>query len=275
VIAGGADNTCAAIGAGIIKQGRVSSSIGSSGVIFAHTDTVRTDPQARLHTFNHSAPGKWYLMGVMLGAGLSLKWFRDTFAQHEMDVEKRTGRDAYEQLSRLAEKAPPGAGGVRFLPYLNGERTPHKNPHARGVYFGISQGTQRSHMIRALFEGVTLGLKDSLDLIEDVAGFKVKEIRATGGGARSAFWRQMQADVFGRPVCTLNHDDAPAFGAALLAAAGAGLYPSITAAVNKTVKVRTTINPNMENHKKYLALQKTFRSLYRSLEPEFNTMEND
>lgn len=269
VIAGGADNTCAAIGAGVVRQGRVCSSIGSSGVIFAHTDSVRSDPEARLHTFNHSVPGKWYLMGVMLGAGLSLKWFRDTFGQRESEIEKRTGRDAYAQLARLAQKSSPGADGVLFLPYLNGERTPHKNPHARGVFCGISQATRREHMIRAVFEGVTLGLKDSLDLIEGAAGFKVRDIRATGGGARSPFWLQLQADVFGRPVSVLEHDQGPAFGAALLAATGAGLFQDIVAAANKTVKVRDAVRPDPHTHKFYSDLQKEFRSLYGALEPVF------
>lgn len=269
VIAGGADNTCAAVGTGIVRAGRVSSSIGSSGVIFAHTDAPVRDPEARVHTFNHSAPGKWYLMGVMLSAGLSLRWFRDTFAAREMDIEKRTGRDAYGQLTQLAATAPPGAGGVTFLPYLSGERTPHKNPHARGVFFGISHATTRADMARAVMEGIAFGLKDSLDIIESVAGFKTREVRATGGGAKSPFLRQLQADVFGRPVATLNHDEGPAFGAALIAGTGAGVYPSINTAVEKTVKIKENIKPDKQRHATYAKLHKKFQSLYKSMEKEF------
>ena len=275
VIAGGADNTCAAVGTGIVRQGRVSSSIGSSGVIFAHSDTLRVDPQARVHSFNHSVPERWYLMGVMLSAGLSFRWFRDLLYDRISNGSDKSGDAVYNRLTRLAAGAPVGADGVLFLPYLSGERTPHKNPHARGVFFGISHVTDRARMVRAVLEGMVLGLKDSLDIIEKTGEFRVKEVRATGGGAKSRFLQQLQADVFGRPVVTLSHDQGPAFGAALIAGAGVGVYSSLSAAANKTITIKERVRPNKANHREYKKLQEKFKSLYRSLEHEFTPPESE
>jgi xylulokinase len=272
VVGGGADNTCAAVGAGIVRPGLLSSSIGSSGVIFAHTDKLRADPETRVHSFNHSVPGKFYLMGVMLSAGLSFRWFRDTFGTDEMRKEKDGGRDAYDQLSKLAQKAPPGCEGLLFLPYLNGERTPHKDSCARGVWFGISPRHGREHMVRSVMEGIVFGLKDSLDIMESL-GIKIEQIRATGGGAKNAFWRQMQADVFGRPVMTLNHDEGPAYGAALLGGVGAGLYPGVAEAAEATVRIKSTAEPRDWHNEKYSEAHARFKNLYQSLKEDFKNIK--
>ncbi|MFA6449566.1 MAG: xylulokinase [bacterium] len=272
VVGGGADNTCAAIGTGIVRPSRVSSSIGSSGVIFAHTDKLRVDPSARVHSFNHSVPGKFYLMGVMLSAGLSFKWFRDTFCEKEIAAEKAGGGDAYDLLSREAQKAAPCCEGLLFLPYLNGERTPHKDPFARGVFFGISPRHNRAHMVRSVMEGIVYGLKDSLDIMESM-GIKVEQVRATGGGGKNAFWRQMQADMFGKPVVTVNHDEGPAYGAALLAASGAGAFKNVVEAADATVRVTSTTKPNPAMTKKYGENQARFKSLYSALEDEFKAIK--
>jgi len=268
VAGGGADNTCAAVGTGIVEAGRVSSSIGSSGVIFAHTDTPLADPLTRVHTFNHSVPGCWYLMGVMLSAGLSFRWFRDTFAEREMESEEEGGPDAYEVLSGLAEHAPPACEGLLFLPYLNGERTPHKDPYARGVFCGISGRHGRAHMVRSVMEGIVYGLKDSLDIIESI-GIEVAQVRATGGGGKNAFWRQMQADVFGRQVVTVNHDEGPAFGAALLAGTAAGVYGGVAEAAAKTVKITGETQPREEMTAAYGKAHSRFAELYAALKETF------
>ncbi len=268
VAAGGADNTCAAVGTGIVRAGLVSSSIGSSGVIFAHTDALKVDPQCRVHSFNHSAPGKFYLMGVMLSAGLSFKWFRDTFGEAEKAFEKAKGRDAYDQLAKLASGAPAGCEGLVFLPYLNGERTPHKDPFARGVLFGISTRHTRAHAVRAVMEGIVFGLKDSLDIIESL-GTRVKQVRVTGGGGKNAFWRQMQADVFGKPVVTMENDEGPAFGAALLAGVGAGVFPSVETAAAKTVRLASSVEPRREMTAVYKKNHALFKSLYPALKDSF------
>lgn len=275
VVGGGADNTCAAVGTGIVHEGRVSSSIGSSGVIFAHSDELKTDPGARVHAFNHSVPDCWYLMGVMLSAGLSLKWFRDTFGAAEIEAEKSGGRDAYELLAESAADAPPGCEGLLFLPYLNGERTPHSDPFARGVFCGITPRHGRGHMIRAVMEGVVYGLKDSLDIMKEL-GIEPSEVRATGGGGRSPFWRQMQADAFGVPVVTVNNDEGPAFGAALLAGVGAGAFGGVAEASDATVKVVSESTPRPEFTDKYEAAHRRFRELYSALKRTFrNFYETD
>ncbi len=272
VVGGGADNTCAAVGTGIVRAGRVSSSIGSSGVIFAHTDKLLVDPKTRVHSFNHSVPGCFYVMGVMLSAGLSFRWFRDTLGRKEIEIAKSTGVDAYELLSRQAQKAPVGCEGLIFLPYLNGERTPHKDPYARGVFFGISPRHGREHLIRSVMEGIVYGLKDSLDIIQSM-GLKVEQVRATGGGGKNAFWRKMQADVFGKPVVTVNHDEGPAYGAALLAGVGAGVFGSVLEAADATVRITSEVKPDCAMTAEYSAAHARFRSLYAALRDEYGKID--
>lgn len=274
VAGGGSDNTCAAVGNGIVRAGRVSSSIGSSGVVFAHTDALALDPGMRVHTFNHSVPGRFYLMGVMLSAGLSFRWFRDTFGAAERAAETGGGRDAYDALTALAAEAPPGCEGLLFLPYLQGERTPHKDPFARGAFFGISLRHERSHLARALMEGITFGLKDSLDIISSL-GAPVSEIRATGGGGKSEFWRRMQADVFGAPVARVNHDEGPAFGAALLAGTAAGVYTDIAEAAESAIEVVSVVEPNAANTEIYARRHGRFRELYAALKEQFGALASD
>jgi xylulokinase len=268
VVAGGADNTCSAVGNGIIEEGLVLSSIGSSGVIFAHTDTPRQDPFGRLHTFNHSIPNKWYLMGVMLAAGLSLKWFKEAFGEEEVRVARLAGLEAYELLDQEAAQVPPGSEGLLFLPYLYGERTPHQDAQARGVFLGISSCHGKPHFVRAILEGVAFGLRDSLELIEEL-GISIREVRLTGGGARSPLWRQIQADVFGRPVALPAIDEGPAFGAALIAGVGSGFYKSIMDAVQCAVQIRDHLEPRPEGVEAYQALYPIFKGLYGSLRSTF------
>ena len=257
VIAGGADNACGAVGSGIVSEGLYLASIGSSGVILAHCDEMQYDPAGRIHSFNHSLPRAWYVMGVMLSAGMSMSWYRDTLHISDLDV-----------INREASTIDVGSDGVIFLPYLHGERTPHRDPHARGVFFGLAGTHDRGHLSRAVFEGVGFGLKDSLTLISDL-GVKPQEVRITGGGARSSLWRQIMADIFNEPVLTLQSDEGPAYGAALIAAVGGGIYADIKTAVNETVHTTSATDPVPEHVEVYKHSYERYRSLYTALEPEF------
>jgi len=270
VVAGGADNACSAVGTGIIEEGLVSSSTGSSGVVLAHKDEMDVDEEGRIHSFNHAMPGKWYLMGVMLSAGLSLRWFKEEFGQLEESLSSLTGLDPYGLLDEEAEGVPPGAEGLLFLPYLGGERTPHRDSKARGVFFGISSSHEKPHFVRAILEGVTFGLRDSLELIKEL-GVEPKQIRATGGGAKSPLWRRIQADVFGQEVVATAVDEGPAFGAALLAGVGAGVYRDLEEAVEDAVSLdeSTMTEPDPERVAIYEEYYPLYRSLYKSLKEDF------
>ncbi len=271
VVGGGADNTCGAVGNGIIKTGDVMASIGTSGVFFAHTDQVKVDPKMRVHTFCHSVPKKWYLMGVMLSAGYSLRWYRDTLGLTEKEIGKKTGRDAYNVLSDLAEKAPEGSEGLLFLPYLMGERTPHKDPHARAAFIGASARHGRAHFARSVFEGMIFGMRDSLEIFRKLK-VPIRQVVATGGGAVNPFQRQLQADIYGEEVVTVNSQEAPAFGAALLAMVGSGLYPSVSEACN-LIKVVTRTYPRKKSVQIYNGWYQEFKRLYPALKPSFASIQ--
>ncbi len=207
VAAGAGDQGAGAVGMGILAPGSVSATIGTSGVVFAATDAPTKDRLGRLHTFCHAAPGVWHVMGVTNGAGLSLRYFRDTFAA---DL-------SYDELSAEAAKVPAGSAGLMWVPYLFGERTPHLDASARAAFVGITASHGRGHFVRAVLEGVAFSLKDTFTLFDEL-GIPVKSIRLGGGGARGELWRQVQADVYGQPVELLEAEEGGAFGAALLAA---------------------------------------------------------
>lgn len=268
VAGGGADNACGATGAGIVRPGRVLSSIGSSGVILVHTDSPQTDPQAKVHTFNHAIPEKWYVMGVIMAAGFSLKWFRDNLGHLEKQMEILTGIDAYDLMGEQAASTPPGAEGLIFLPYLNGERTPHADASARGVFFGLNPRHTKGHMIRAVMEGVVYALRDSVEIIREM-GIPISQVRAIGGGAKSPLWRQMQADIMQLEVAALNIDEGPALGAALLAGVAAGIYESVEEAAENTVKIIHTTEPNHNRAQSYNDYYQLFGSLYPALKDSF------
>jgi len=221
-----------------------------------------------VHTFCHSVPNCWYLMGVTLSAGNSLRWFRDVFGRAEREMEVRTGVDAYDLLTKQAEQAQPGSEGLLFLPYLTGERTPHQDADARGVFFGIGARHTRAHVVRSVLEGITYAMLDSLEIIRSL-GVRVEEIRGTGGGARSAFWRQLQADVYEAPVMTVNNLEGPAFGAALMAGVGAGVFKDLVQAADALVKVETVTEPIPEHSAIYREGYGLFRALYPALRERF------
>ena len=266
VIAGGGDNAAAAVGNGVIREGSLTSSIGTSGVLFAHSDTIRLDPQGRLHTFCHAVPGAYHLMAVTLSAGGSLSWLRDVLA----GTEAREG--GYDALVSEAEAVPPGSEGLLFLPYLSGERTPHRDPLARGAFVGLTARHGRGHLVRAVMEGVTYSLRDGLQIMREM-GLDVGEVRATGGGARSRLWRQMQADVFGAPITRMRAEEGPAFGAALLAGIGAGIYADVHAAVDAAVATAGLIEPEPVAMSAYDEGYAIYRTLYAALKPAFDALK--
>jgi len=264
VVAGGADNACGAVGSGIIQEGRVMVSIGSSGVVLAQTNNPQADQEGRIHLFNHACPNSWYMMGVTLSAGMSYEWLQKKLFNRSLD---------YTKLDQLAEEIEPGSEGLIFLPYLYGERTPHADADARGVYFGISGKHDQRHFVRSVLEGVTFALKDSLELIKD-KGVKVKEIRAIGGGAKSKVWQKILADILGEEINLLNVEEGPAFGAALIAGVGVGVYDSFAEAVNRIIKVKKTIVPAIQNTKRYNQYYQIYKKLYHSLKENFKELKN-
>lgn len=273
VIAGGADNACSAVGNGITQEGRLLASIGSSGVVLAHTDSMQVDEKSRLHSFNHARPDSWYLMGVMLSAGLSFRWFSRSFGKLEEAVSEGIKADSYDLLTREASTVPPGAGKLIFLPYLNGERTPHADPNARGVFFGLTDSHRKGHLVRAILEGISFGLRDSLELIK-AKDIEPEEVRITGGGAKSNLWTQIQANIFGYKIKQTSINEGPAFGAALLAGVGAGIFKNVDEAIKETVNARTVARPNREKEQLYNQLYEIYKSLYSSLEEDYERLAN-
>ena len=268
VVGGAGDCAAGAVGNGIVRQGLLSTSIGTSGVVFVHSDTPQVDPQGQLHTFCHAVRGKWHMMGVTLAAGGSLQWFRNAVCQTLMNLAKRQKTDAYDVLTEEAAVTPPGAEGLFFLPYLAGERTPHADPLARGAFVGLTLRHSRGHLVRAILEGVTYSLRDCLAIMEE-QGVAVKQIRATGGGAKSRFWRQMQADVLGKTVVSMAADEGPAYGVALLAAVGAGEFNDIAEACEATVKTTRETKPRVAARRHYDKGFPVYQQLYRSLKEDF------
>lgn len=230
IVGGAGDQAAQAIGSGIVDEGAVSVTIGTSGVVFAASRSWRRSGKGELHAFCHAVPGRWHVMGVMLAAGGSLRWYRDTFASELDRVARAEGRDAYDLLVAEAAEAPAGSRGISFLPYLSGERCPHPDPKARGALVGLSAAHRRADVTRAVLEGITFGLCDNLDLVRGL-GIPAERVFLSGGGARSAFWRQLCADVFGVPVHAGSGDEGAALGAALLAGVGAGAWADVPAAI--------------------------------------------
>ena len=268
IVGGGGDQAAGAIGNGIVQSGIISVATGTSGVVFACADSPTVDPQLRMHTFCHAVPGKWHLMGVMLSAGGSLRWYRDTFCRPEQRVAELMKIDPYELITQEAATVAAGSEGLLFLPYLSGERTPHPDPLARGAFVGLTVRHTKAHHARAVLEGVSFGLRDSLEIMKSM-GISIGNVRASGGGAKSAVWRQIQADVFGFPLSTINIDEGPALGAALLSGVGAGVYSSVEEACNSVVKVSRGASVDEANAAVYNRQYEIYRALYPALKESF------
>jgi xylulokinase len=268
VVGGGGDQAAQAVGSGIVETGLVSVTVGTSGVVFASTDEFKVEPEGRLHAFCHAVPGKWHLMGVMLSAGGSFRWYRDTLGRMEKDVAGLLGQDPYELLTAEAAKVPVGSEGLIFLPYLTGERTPYPDPNARGVFMGLTLRHDKGYLGRAVLEGVAYGLRDSLELMQNL-GLEIHQVRASGGGARSDLWRQILADVFDTELVVINVTEGAAYGAALLAGVGAGIYGDVLEACGQAIRVVKRTTPNRENSALYGRFYPVYRALYAALKPSF------
>lgn len=272
VVGGAGDQAAGAIGNGIVRPGVVSSTIGTSGVVFAYTDNVTIDKKGRVHTFCHAVPGTWHIMGVTQAAGLSLKWFKDNLCQIEVQEADKVSVDVYVLINKEAATAKPGCDGLMYLPYLMGERTPHLDPFARGVFFGLTARHNKNDMLRAIMEGVGYSLKDCLDIINEM-GIAVNEVRASGGGGKSELWRQIQADMFNSEVVTINSSEGPALGVAILALVGAGIYPSVPEACDTIIHKVTSQSKSEDNCKLYNKYHEIYKQIYAALKPEFGKLQ--
>jgi xylulokinase len=268
VVGGGGDQAAGAVGNGIVRRGVISATLGTSGVVFAHADTVETDPLGRVHTFCHAVPGKWHVMGVVLAAGGSLQWFRNKLCQDLVAEAKKRKVDPYQLITAAAAKVPPGSHGLYFLPYLTGERTPHADPHARAAWVGLSNMHDRAAMARAVMEGATYAMRDCLEIIQGM-GVPITEIRISGGGAKGKLWRNLQADIYRGSVWTVSSGEGPAFGVALLAGVGTGVWASVPEACDATIRTVSETKPDKKNVALYDRLYPEYGQLYRSLKDDF------
>lgn len=276
VVGGGGDQAAGAVGVGAVESGIVGLVLGTSGVVFASTDAPYIEKDGLLHAFCHAVPGAWHLMGVMLSAAGSLQWHRDTLAPGV----------PFDDLLAPAAAIPAGAEGLFFLPYLTGERTPYPDPLARAAFVGLTLRHALPHMTRAVLEGVAFGLRDSMELVKGATapllspphrgglrgGGGIKQIRVSGGGAKSALWRQILADVIGSELVTVNTTEGGAFGAALLAAVGAGVWATVPEACRATIKVVSATSPQPAQVQVYDALYPLYRGLYPVLKPTFDAV---
>lgn len=266
IVAGGGDQAAGAVGMGIVREGVVSLSLGTSGVVFAASNHYQPEAQGRLHAFCHAVPGKWHWMGVMLSAAGSFRWWRDVLANGAWPMAN-TSAISYDALTALAATVPAGSEGLQFLPYLTGERTPHPDPNARGAFVGLSVRHTLAHLTRAVLEGVNYGLRDSLELMRGL-GLQPTQVRASGGGLKSALWRQMLADTFGAEIATVTSTEGAAYGAALLAGVGAGAWPTVEAACDAAVRV-TGVTPSGPEQVIYNNHYGNYRALYPALKDHF------
>ena len=271
VVGGAGDNAAAAVGTGVVTDGKAFTTIGTSGVVYAHTDTVSIDPKGRVHTFCCAVPGAWHVMGVTQGAGLSLKWFRDNFCESELTVAKSLDVDVYEIINQEIAKSPIGANRLLYLPYLMGERTPHLDADCRGVFFGLSAMHTKRDMLRAVMEGVSYSLCDCLDILHEM-GVSPKQMLACGGGGRSAIWRQMLADMFNCPVCVPTSTEGAALGVAILAGVGTGAYASVQEACAKMIRESEPQLPIAENTSYYAKGHQLYCDLYPALANAYKTL---
>ncbi len=268
VVGGAGDCAAGAIGNGIVRSGILTASLGTSGVMFVHCDEPQYDQLGRLHTFCHAVHGKWHMMGVTLSAAGSLQWFVENLCK---ELGQRRGVDPYAEITSEAAAVPAGSDGLLFAPYLAGERTPHADPLARGCFIGLTTSHSRGHLARAVMEGVAMSLRDSLEIIKGL-GVPVKEMRLSGGGAKSALWKQIFADVMDQAACTINAEQGPAYGVALLAAVGTGHFKSIEEACKATIEVVKKTPPKKNAVKNYDRLYPIYQSLYGTLQSTFQRL---
>jgi len=268
VVGGSGDQPAGAVGNGIVASGIVSATMGTSGVVFAHADKPVYDVKGRVHTMCAAVEGKWCVFGCMLSAGGSFQWFRNTLGQAEVKAAKRKGVDPYALLIAEAEHSKAGAEGLRFMPYLTGERCPHADPYARGGWVGLTARHTRADMIRALLEGVTFGMNDALRVIRKM-DIPVETVRLSGGGARSKFWRQLQTDIYDAPTAVINSEEGPAYGVAILAGVGTGVWKDVPQACEAVISETERREPDPAMATFYAKAHKQYRRLYPALKDQF------
>lgn len=271
VVGGAGDNAAAAVGTGVVEDGKAFTTIGTSGVVFAHTSNISIDPKGRVHTCCAAVPDSWHVMGVTQGAGLSLKWFRDNFCNAEKETAALMGVDEYYLMDKEAETVPVGANRLLYLPYLMGERTPHLDPDARGTFFGLSAMHTKKDMLRAVLEGVSYSLRDCVEVFREM-NINVSDMMACGGGGTSPLWRSMLADLYNCPVKTVVSKEGPALGVALLATVGAGIYSSVPEACKAVIKTDKTQEPISENVPEYEKYYQLYREIYPALKASFKKL---
>ena len=269
VVGGGGDQPAGAVGNGIVNDGLTSATMGTSGVVYTHSKKYVVDPASRVNTFCSSVDGEYCMFGCVLSAGGSFQWFRNTLGATEVATAQRQGIDPYELLTAQAAHAPAGCRGVFWLPYLTGERTPHADPVAKAGWVGIHAGTSRNELIRSVMEGATFAMNDVVTILRDERKLPIRQIRLSGGGARSTFWRQLQADIYGTPCVTINAEEGPAYGVALLAAVGTGRFKNIREACKAAISITRTIRPKAAAKRLYAKHYAQYRRLYPALKPEF------
>lgn len=271
VVGGAGDNAAAAVGTGVVEDGKAFTTIGTSGVVFAHTSNISIDPKGRVHTCCAAVPNSWHVMGVTQGAGLSLKWFRDNFCAAEKETASLMGVDEYYLMDKEAETVPVGANRLLYLPYLMGERTPHLDPDARGTFFGLSAMHTKKDMLRAVLEGVSYSLRDCVEVFREM-NINVSDMMACGGGGTSPLWRSMLADLYNCPVKTVASKEGPALGVALLATVGAGIYSSVPEACKAVIKTDKTQEPIENNVPEYEKYYQLYREIYPALKASFKKL---
>ena len=277
VVGGAGDQAAGAVGNGIVSSGIISATLGTSGVVFAHADTPTRDPLGRVHTMCHAVPGKWCVFGCMLSAGGSFQWFKNELGYLETEVarvmsEKRKSPvEAYDLLVDEAAAAPAGCEGLFFLPYLTGERCPHPDPDARGAWIGLTRRTNRDMIVRSVLEGVTYGMRDAIEIMQEM-GVAIKQVRASGGGAKSEFWRQMQADIYKQDVVLTNSSEGPAYGVALLAGVGTGVFKNVEQACKASISQTLKVKPVKKTAALYDRHYNVYRKLYGDLKERFGEM---
>jgi xylulokinase len=264
VVAGGGDQAAQAVGVGAVEPGIIGLTVGTSGVVFAATPSALVEPQGRLHAFCHAVPGMWHFMGVMLSAAGSLQWYRDTLAPGM----------SFDELLHEAETIPAGSEGLQFLPYLSGERTPYPDPLARGAFVGLTIRHTRGHMTRSVLEGVAFGLKDSFSLIKQAGLADIREVRASGGGTKGALWREILASVLECDLQAVTCPEGAAYGAALLAGVGQGVWQNVADACRETVKITGVTRKDPAKVEVYQKTYPLFRDLYPALSSSFHKMAN-
>ncbi len=269
VVGGAGDNAAAAVGTGVVEDGKAFTTIGSSGVVFAHTSDISIDNKGRVHTFCCAVPNCWHVMGVTQSAGLSLKWFRDNLCWSEMETALNMGVDPYYLTDKAAMEVPIGANKLLYMPYLNGERTPHLDPNCRGAFVGLSTMHKKKDMIRAVMEGVSYSLRDCVEVMREMK-ISVTDMMDCGGGGSSPLWRQMLADLYACPVKTTQNKEGPALGVALLAAVGAGIYSTVPEACKAVILPDKIQNPVEENTSEYEKIYAVYKKLYPAMKSCFD-----